>query len=53
MSQIMWLKIALAALGIAVWAIGYQADDVRIRWVGIAVLAAAVLLRFTKARPKE
>jgi hypothetical protein len=45
-----WIRLAVAAIGLVVWAYGYQADDVTIRWVGIAFLAVAVLLRFIAPR---
>jgi hypothetical protein len=48
-----WIRFAVAVAGILVWAYGYRADDAAIRWVGIALLAVAVLLRFwaPRARP--
>jgi tRNA(Met) C34 N-acetyltransferase TmcA len=39
-------KLALAAIGVIVWSYGYRVDDPSLRWVGIAFLAAAALLRF-------
>jgi hypothetical protein len=46
MSTITIAKLALAAIGLIVWGYGYRVDDGGLRWVGIAFLAAAVLLRF-------
>ena len=45
-----WIRFALAAIGMLVWAYGYQADDGTTRWVGIALLGVAVLLRFATPR---
>lgn len=47
------IKVALAAIGICVWAYGYRVDSPRVRWIGIAVLAAAVVLRFIGSRPRS
>lgn len=44
--SIAWMKLALAAVGIITWAYGVREDDHRIRWLGIAFLACAFLLRF-------
>jgi hypothetical protein len=44
------MRLAIAAVGVAVWVYGYRVDDDRIRWVGIAVLAVAVFLRFFAPR---
>jgi hypothetical protein len=45
-----WVRLALAAIGMLVWAYGYQADDATIRWAGIGLLAITVLLRFAARR---
>jgi hypothetical protein len=50
MSPITTAKLALAAIGLIVWGYGYRVDDPALRWVGIAFLAAAVLLRFWRPR---
>jgi hypothetical protein len=50
MMRLTWVRFALAAIGIIVWAYGYQANDAVTRWVGIAFLAAAVVLRFAPRR---
>ncbi len=38
-------KIGLAIAGVAVWAYGVRANDATLRWIGIALLGAAVALR--------
>lgn len=45
------IRLAVAAVGVAVWVYGQQSDNADIRWVGIAMLAIAVLLRFAP-RPR-
>jgi hypothetical protein len=52
MTTVMWVRFALAAIGMLVWAYGFRVDDATIRWVGIALLAVAVLLRFLIRRPQ-
>jgi hypothetical protein len=53
MTTLTWVRFVLAAIGMIVWAYGFRVDDATIRWVGIALLAVAVLLRFAphRARP--
>jgi len=41
-------QLALAVIGVVVWGYGTRAGDPRVGWVGIALLAAASLLRFVK-----
>lgn len=48
MTTLSWIKVAIAVLGITIWSFGYQRDDSTLRWIGIAVIAAAALLRFYK-----
>jgi hypothetical protein len=43
-------KLALAAVGVLIWAYGLRGDDPGLRWVGIAFLAAAFLARFLTRR---
>ncbi|HVE79752.1 MAG TPA: hypothetical protein VNA89_12850 [Gemmatimonadaceae bacterium] len=50
MTALTWLKIVLAGLGLATFLYGYSVDDANIRWVGIALVAAAFLLRFVGRR---
>jgi hypothetical protein len=40
------VKLALTVAGLAVWAVGAKTDNGTIRWVGIAFIAFAFLLRF-------
>jgi hypothetical protein len=44
------LKVALAAVGLVVWGYGVRVDDPVLRWVGIALFAGAVLMRFLSRR---
>ena len=50
MTRLTTAKLALAAIGIIVWGYAVRVDDPRLRLVGIAFLAAAVLLRFLRRR---
>jgi hypothetical protein len=47
------IKLAFFVAGLLVWGYGQRVDDSIIRWVGIAFLAAAVLLRFLPKRLRE
>jgi hypothetical protein len=40
------VKLALAAIGVAVWGYGYRADVGRFRIAGMIILGVAVALRF-------
>jgi hypothetical protein len=44
------LKLALAAIGVIVWAYGYRSDNSVLRWIGIIFLVAAVILRLVPKR---
>jgi hypothetical protein len=46
MSRVTVAKIALAAGGVAIFFWAVRIDSQRLRWVGIACVAAAWLLRF-------
>jgi hypothetical protein len=51
-----WLtraKLALALIGVILFGYGVRAEDARLRWMGIAFLAASVILRWWRreARP--
>jgi hypothetical protein len=46
MTAVTRARLAVAVLGLGVWGFGYRWDDTRVRWIGIAMLAAAVLMRF-------
>jgi protein-S-isoprenylcysteine O-methyltransferase Ste14 len=48
--RVTWIRLVVAAVGLFVWSYGYRADDPAIRWVGIAMLAVALLLRFWARR---
>ena len=43
-------KVALALAGILVWGMGVRLANPSLRWIGIGLIAAAVLLRFAKGR---
>lgn len=47
-----WVKLAIAVVGIITWAYGVREDDHRVRWMGIALIAGAFLLRFLFTRPR-
>lgn len=46
-----WARAIIALAGIVVWGYGFRADNGTVRLVGIALLAAALLLRFVRRRP--
>jgi hypothetical protein len=50
MTALTWARFGLAVTGMLVWAYGYRVDDTTLRWVGIAFLGVAVLLRFAARR---
>ena len=50
MITLTWAKVALIAIGILIWAYGARVDNPTIRWAGIALLIAALLLRFLSRR---
>jgi hypothetical protein len=50
MTRLTWLKAVVAGLGLAVFLYGYRVDDPNVRWVGIALVAAAFLMRFVGRR---
>ena len=50
MTRFTQLKLAFAVIGLIVWVWGQRVDDPAIRWVGIAFLAASVLMRFLPKR---
>jgi hypothetical protein len=39
-------RLVLAAAGLVVWGLGIRADDSVLQYVGIGLLAAAVVVRF-------
>ena len=44
------IRLALAVVGVAIWAYGARMDDSTLRWVGIAFLAIAVAARFLRRK---
>lgn len=48
--NIQTMRLAIAAVGVAIWVYGFREGSDRIRWVGIAVLAVAVVMRFFRSR---
>jgi len=50
MTKYIAIKVALAAIGVILFGYGMSVNDARIRWVGMAFLAAAVLTRFLPKR---
>ena len=50
MDRITVLKIALALAGVGIFAFGVRSDETIVRWVGIACVIVAFLLRFVKKR---
>ena len=48
MDRITVLKIALALAGVGIFAFGVRSDETLVRWVGIACVVVAFLLRFVK-----
>ena len=53
MDRVIVLKLACALIGLAVFGYGVRYDDNTIRWVGIALVVVAFLLRFVKKPPPE
>ena len=47
------IKLGVALLGVLIWGIGQRVDSAAIRWVGIAFLATAVVLRFLPKRLRK
>jgi hypothetical protein len=50
MNPLTTAKVALAVVGLLVFAYGIRVDSQSVRWVGIAFVAAAAVLRFVKPR---
>ena len=53
MERVMVLKIACALAGIGIFAYGVRSEDNVVRWVGIAFVIVAFLLRFLKKRTPD
>jgi hypothetical protein len=50
MDRITVLKIAFALAGVGIFAYGVRIEEPIVRWVGIAFVIGAFLLRFVKKR---
>ena len=46
-------KFALAGAGILVWGMGVRLNIPSLRWIGVGLIAAALLLRFAKGREEH
>jgi Na+(H+)/acetate symporter ActP len=53
MDRLTVAKVAFAFAGIGIFAYGVRADDNVIRWVGIAFVIVAFLLRFARRRDRD
>jgi hypothetical protein len=47
------VKLALAAVGAVVFGYGVRIDSAPTRWVGVALVAVAALLRFVRGTPRD
>jgi len=50
MRTLLWVRTALAVIGVAVWGWGYRIDDPRVRLTGMGILLVTLLLRFVPKR---
>ncbi len=50
MTPLTRIKLATAAAGVVVWAVGVRIGEERLKWAGIAILAVAFLLRLLNNR---
>jgi hypothetical protein len=50
MSKYLQVRLALAIIGIIVWGYAVNVDDANLRLVGIALLAASLILRLVPKR---
>lgn len=50
MTQLAWVRIALALGAMALFGIGIRTGDDRLRWIAIGLLGGALALRFAKPR---
>ncbi|MEX2152882.1 MAG: hypothetical protein WD825_06040 [Gemmatimonadaceae bacterium] len=50
MSRLLQVRLAIAIIGIVIWAYGVAADEAQVRLVGIILLATSLVLRFTPKR---
>lgn len=51
MTPLTRIKLATAAAGVVVWAVGVRIGEERLKWAGIAILAFAFLLRLLNDKP--
>lgn len=51
MSLLTRIKLALALIGVVVFAAGVRLDDDRLRYTGIGFVVAAWITRFVKPKP--
>ena len=50
MTTLLWVRTALALIGVGVWGWGYRVDDPQIRVAGMVILLLTLLLRFVPKR---
>lgn len=53
MNEQMIAKLVITAAGIAVFLAGVRADSALLRWIGIVLVAVALVLRFLGRRGKR
>jgi hypothetical protein len=53
MTRYTQIKLAMALVGVLIWAYGYRANDPTIRLIGIIVLALSVILRLLPKRLRD
>jgi hypothetical protein len=53
MDRLTVAKVAFALAGIGIFAYGVRSEDVVVRWVGIAFVVVAFLMRFVKKRDRD
>ena len=46
MTRLTTAKLILAASGLVIWGYGINTGQAPLKWIGIALLASAVILRF-------
>lgn len=50
MKRLLLARTVLLVVGVITWGYGYRTDDANVRLAAIAILAAALLLRFVPKR---
>jgi hypothetical protein len=53
MDRLTLAKVAFAFAGIGIFAVGVRSDNNVVRWVGIAFVVIAFLLRFARKRDHD